>query len=229
MYNREGVLDKDKIAEVKNHFNEEYGSEPNVSTVSSTVGQELVKSAIYALGIAAIGIIIYVWFRFEVAMGVASIVSLLHDAFFIVAVFSLIRMEVDLTFIAAVLTIIGYSINDTIVTFDRIREKLAAKGKLQTPEEIAEVVNKGLHQTLTRSINTVLTVIVTVSALLIFGSESIKGFSIALLIGLVAGTYSSVFIAVQIWYDMKVKELKKKGTIITVKEKKKWTSDEPVV
>lgn len=222
-------LDKDKIAELKTHFNELYGTDANVSTVSPTVGNELVKSAIYALLIAAVGIVIYVWFRFEVAMGVASIVSLVHDAFFIVAVFSLIRFEIDITFIAAILTIIGYSINDTIVTFDRIREKLTAKRKLQTPEEIAEIVNKGLHQTLTRSISTVFTVIVTVVALLIFGAESIKGFSVALLIGLFAGAYSSVFIAAQLWYEMKVRELKKKGTIITVKEKKKWTSDEPVV
>src|SRR5699024_5543823 len=108
-------LDKDKIAELKTHFNELYGTDANVSTVSPTVGNELVKSAIYALLIAAVGIVIYVWFRFEVAMGVASIVSLVHDAFFIVAVFSLIRFEIDITFIAAILTIIGYSINDTII------------------------------------------------------------------------------------------------------------------
>src|SRR5690606_26911703 len=120
-------------------------------------------------------------------------------------------LEVDLTFIAAVLTIVGYSINDTIVTFDRIRENMRAKKRLKTEQDIADIVNTGLRQTLTRSINTVLTVIVTVLALVIFGSESIRNFSFALLVGLLAGTYSSIFISAQIWYDLKVKELKKKG------------------
>lgn len=214
-----GVLTPQEIAALKTHFNDKYGTEPSVSTVSSTVGEELVKSAIYALLIAALGIVIYVSFRFEYAMGLASITGLLHAIFFILAFFSLTRLEIDLTFIAAVLTIIGYSINDIIVTFDRIRENLIAKKRLKTNEDIAEVVNKGLHQTLTRSINTVLTVIITVIALLVLGSESIRNFSIALLVGLLAGIYSSIFISAQLWYDLKVKELKKKGPINTVKEK----------
>lgn len=222
------VLDQKEIAQLKTHFSDKYGKEPNVSTVSPTVGKELIKNAFFALLIAAIGIIIYVSFRFEFAMGFASVLALVHDAFFIVAVFSLTRLEVDLTFIAAVLTIVGYSINDTIVTFDRIRENMIAKRRLKTEEDIAMVVNQGLRQTLTRSINTVLTVIVTVAALLILGSESIRNFSFALLVGLLAGTYSSIFISAQLWYDMKVRELKKKGPIDTVKEKKKWT-DEPQV
>ncbi|MBS4194798.1 protein translocase subunit SecDF [Lederbergia citri] len=223
-----GVFNKNEIAKFKTHFSDKYGSEPNVSTVSSTVGKELVKNAFYALLFAAIGIIIYVSFRFEYAMGLTSVLGLLHDAFFIVAFFSLTRLEVDLTFIAAVLTIVGYSINDTIVTFDRIRENMTAKKRLKTEQDIADVVNKGLRQTLTRSINTVLTVIITVVALLILGSESIRNFSIALLVGLLAGTYSSIFISAQWWYDLKVRELRKNGPINTVKEKKKW-SDEPQV
>ncbi|MEK3890609.1 protein translocase subunit SecDF [Bacillus sp. FSL K6-3431] len=223
------ALSAEKVAMLKTHFNEKYGTEPNVSTVSPTVGKELLKNAFYALIIAAIGIIIYVSFRFEFAMGLSSVLGLVHDAFFIIAFFSLTRLEIDLTFIAAVLTIIGYSINDTIVTFDRIRENMVAKKRFKTEEDIAEVVNKGLQQTLTRSVNTVLTVIVTVVTLLILGSESIQNFSIALLVGLLAGTYSSIFISAQLWYDLKVRELKKKGTINTVKEKKKWSSDEPQV
>lgn len=223
-----GVMTNNEIAQLKDHFNEKYGSEPNVSTVSSTVGKELAKNAFYALLIAAVGIVIYVSLRFEFSMGLSAVLGLVHDAFFIVAFFSLTRLEVDLTFIAAVLTIVGYSINDTIVTFDRIRENMRAKKRLRTEEDIADIVNTGLRQTLTRSINTVLTVVVTVIALLIFGSESIRAFSLALLVGLLAGTYSSIFISAQLWYDLKVKELKKKGPIITVKEKKKW-SDEPQV
>lgn len=205
------------------------GAEPMVSTVSSTVGKELAKNALKALMFAAIGIIIYVAFRFEWRMGVASIVSLLHDAFLMVAIFSILRLEVDITFIAAVLTIVGYSINDTIVTFDRIRENLHRSKKITTEEELATIVNKSLRQTLGRSVNTVLTVILVVVALLLFGAEGIRNFSIALLIGLIAGTYSSILIAAQLWFDLKVKELRKTGGLDVKKGEKTWGSDEPVV
>ncbi|MDQ0214589.1 SecD/SecF fusion protein [Oikeobacillus pervagus] len=222
------VLSKNEIAHLKNHFKEQFGNEPNVSTVSPIIGKELAKNAMKALAIAAVGIIIYVAIRFEFYMGASAVIALIHDAFFIIAIFSLTRLEVDITFIAAILTIIGYSINDTIVTFDRIRENLEKKRRIKTYEELADIVNKSLRQTLTRSINTVLTVIVTVIALLIFGSESIRNFSIALLIGLISGTYSSLFIAAQLWLVWKGKELKRKGSIKTYKEKKTW-SDEPQV
>ena len=161
-------------------------------------------------------------------MAIAAIVSLLHDAFFMVAFFSITRLEVDLTFIAAVLTIVGYSINDTIVTFDRMRENLHKKRRLKTNADIAEVLNVSTRQTLTRSINTVLTVLITVVALVIFGSESIRNFSVALLVGLLVGVYSSICIAGPLWYVMKTRELKKKGVIKTAKEKKKY-SDQPQV
>lgn len=223
-----GVLNKSEIAELKTELTERFGAEPNVSTVSPTIGKELAKNAIIALIIASIGIIIYVAFRFELYMGIASVIALLHDSFFIIAFFSITRLEVDLTFIAAILTIIGYSINDTIVTFDRMRENMLKKRKLRTPEDIADVVNTSIRQTLTRSINTVLTVVIAVIMLLIFGSESIRNFSIALLVGLISGTYSSLFIAAQLWYVWKCKELKKKGVIKTYKEKK-VSSDEPQV
>ncbi len=224
----EGVLSKDEIAELKAEFHKEFGADPNVSAVSPTVGKELAKNGVIALIIASIGIVLYVTIRFEFAMAIAAIVSLLHDAFFMFAFFSITRLEVDLTFIAAVLTIIGYSINDTIVTFDRMRENLHKKKRLKTFEDIAEVVNVSVRQTLTRSFNTVLTVIFTVVAMVLFGSESIQNFSIALLVGLIAGVYSSVFIATNLWVVLKAKELKKKGTIRTVKEKRKY-SDEPQV
>lgn len=222
------VLSKDKISELKSHFKEEFGAEPNVGTVSPTIGKELAKNAMIAVAIASVGIIIYVTIRFEIYMALAAIIALLHDAFFIIVLFSLTRLEVDITFIAAVLTIVGYSINDTIVTFDRMRENMVKKKRLKTPEDIADVVNSALRQTLGRSVNTILTVVITVVALLIFGSSSIWNFSFALLIGLIAGTYSSIFIAAQLWYVWKNKELKKKGTIKTYKEKKVY-SDEPQV
>ncbi|MDR7243827.1 MULTISPECIES: protein translocase subunit SecDF [Priestia] len=203
-----GVLDKKEIANLKDHFKDKYGSEPNVSTVSPTVGKELAKNAMLAILIASIGIIIYVTIRFEFYMALAAVLALLHDAFFIVTVFSLTKLEVDLTFIAAVLTIVGYSINDTIVTFDRIRENMQ-KFTSKTFDDLAFIVNLSLRETFTRSMNTVLTVVIAVVALLLFGSESIQNFSIALLVGLILGAYSSVFIAAQLWLVWKGKQLKR--------------------
>lgn len=206
-----GVLEKDKIAEVKNHFQKQFGNEPNVSTVSPVVGKELARNALIAVLIASVGIIIYVSIRFEFFMALASIVALIHDAFFTITFFSITRLEVDITIIAAVLTVIGYSINDTIVTFDRIKENMKKKKRVKTFDDLAEIVNKSLQQTFTRSINTVITVIFAVVALLIFGSSSILNFSIALLIGLISGTYSSLFIAAQLWLVWKGKQLKNKS------------------
>ncbi|MEK5366672.1 protein translocase subunit SecDF [Bacillus sp. FSL R5-0654] len=209
-----GVPNKEKIAEVKDYFKDKYGTEPNVSTVSPTVGKELARNALYAVIIASIGIIIYVSIRFEYKMAIAAIASLLYDAFFIVAFFSITRLEVDVTFIAAILTVIGYSINDTIVTFDRVREQMK-KRKPKTIEDLSYIVNLSLQQTFTRSVNTVLTVVVVVVALLIFGSASITNFSIALLVGLLTGVYSSLYIAAQIWLMWKGRELKKPAKIDT--------------
>ncbi|MED3962157.1 protein translocase subunit SecDF [Niallia taxi] len=221
-------LSQKKVAELKTAMHDKYGTDPNISTVSPTVGKELAKNAFYAIILASLGIILYVTIRFEIYMALASIIALLHDAFFIIVIFSFTRLEVDITFIAAVLTIVGYSINDTIVTFDRIRENLVKKKRIKTAQEIKDIINTSIRQTFTRSLNTVLTVVICVIALLIFGSESIRNFSLALLIGLIGGAYSSIFIASQLWYVWKKKELKKKGVLITVKEKRK-NSDEPQV
>ncbi|MDR7001520.1 protein translocase subunit SecDF [Neobacillus niacini] len=223
-----GVLSKNEIAKLKSTFKSEYGSEPNVSTVSPTVGKELAKNAIIAVLIASIGIILYVTIRFEMRMAIAAIAGMLHDAFFMIAFFSITRLEVDLNFIAAVLTIVGYSIHDTIVTFDRMRENMHKKKRIKTFKDIVDIVNISIHQTLTRSLNTVLMVLITVISLLIFGSHAIQNFSIALLVGLLVGVYSSVFVASSLWVVLKGKELKKKGVIKTVKEKKKY-SDQPQV
>ncbi|KEZ51141.1 protein translocase subunit SecDF [Metabacillus indicus] len=218
-----GVLDKGEIAEVKDFFNEKYGKEPSISTVSPEVGKELARNAMYGVLIASLGIIIYVSLRFEYKMAVAAVLALLYDAFFIIAVFSITRLEVDITFIAAVLTIVGYSINDTIVTFDRIRE-LYKKTKVKTYDDLKSIVNRSLQQTFTRSVNTVLTVVFCVIALLVFGSDSIRNFSIALLIGLISGTYSSLFIASQLWMMWKWREIQKKS-----KAKKVQDQEEPIV
>ncbi|MBU3871994.1 protein translocase subunit SecDF [Staphylococcus coagulans] len=222
-------LSKDEIAKVSKTLKDAYGKEPSVNTVSPVIGQELAKNAMLAVIIASIGMIIYISLRFEWRMGIASIISLLHDAFMIIAVFSLFRLEVDITFIAAVLTIIGYSINDTIVTFDRVREMLKKVKVITKEEQIDYIVNSSIRQTLTRSINTVLTVVIVVVAMLILGASSIFNFSLALLIGLVSGVYSSIVIAVPLWGMLKKRELRKSSHYKLVVYKRKRTNEEKVL
>lgn len=222
-------LSKEEVSKVKSTIKDEFGHEPTVNTVSPVIGQELAKNAMLAVLLASIGMIIYISIRFEWRMGISSIISLLHDAFMIIAVFSLFRLEVDITFIAAVLTIIGYSINDTIVTFDRVREMLRKVKVITKEEEIDYIVNSAIRQTLTRSINTVLTVVVVVVALLIFGASSIFNFSLALLIGLVSGVFSSIFIAVPFWGILKKRELRKSDNHKLVVYKRKRTNEEKVI
>ena len=221
-------LNKNQVSKLKNMVHDKFGHDPTVNTVSPLIGQELAKNAMKALALASIGIIIYVTLRFEWRMGLSAILALLHDVFIMVAVFSIFRLEVDITFIAAVLTIVGYSINDTIVTFDRVRENLQKVKIIREPKQIDDIVNRSIRQTMTRSINTVLTVVVVVIALLIFGATSIFNFSLALLIGLVSGVISSVFIAVPLWGIMKKRELKKNnGKLVVHKEKK--SNDEKIL
>ena len=222
-------LSKDEVSKIKDTIDKSFGNDPTVNTVSPVIGQELAKNAMMTLLYAAIGIIIYITFRFEWRMGLSSVLALLHDAFMIVAVFSLFRLEVDITFIAAVLTIIGYSINDTIVTFDRVRENLHKVKVITKPEQIDDIVNRSIRQTMTRSINTVLTVIIVVVALLAFGAPSIFNFSLALLIGLISGVFSSVFIAVPLWGIMKKRQLKKSNDNKLIVYKEKKSNDEKIL
>ncbi|MEY8750383.1 protein translocase subunit SecF [Alkalicoccobacillus gibsonii] len=203
------VLNNDQVAEVRAYFIENYDAEPTVSTVSPQVGKELAQNAIYAVLIASLGIVIYLAIRYEFLYGVAAIVALLYDAFFIIALFSFLQVEVNVPFIAAVLTVVGYSINDTIVTFDRMRENVKKAKVIEGFKDLAEIVNTSLIQTLSRSINTVLTVVFAALSLLIFGGDAIFSFSLALVIGLVAGTYSSMFLAAQLWLVMKARYIKK--------------------
>ncbi|EJO7146985.1 protein translocase subunit SecDF [Staphylococcus pseudintermedius] len=222
-------LNKDEVAKVTDTLKSQYGKEPSVNTVSPVIGQELAKNAMLAVIIASIGMIIYISLRFEWRMGIASIISLLHDAFMIIAVFSLFRLEVDITFIAAVLTIIGYSINDTIVTFNRVREMLSKIKVITKEDQIDYIVNSSIRQTLTRSINTVLTVVIVVIALLVLGASSIFNFSLALLIGLLSGVYSSIIIAVPLWGMLKKRELRKSPHHKLVVYKRKRTNEEKVL
>jgi preprotein translocase subunit SecF len=169
-----------------------------VQTVDPIVASQTSKKAVLAVLLASLFIVIYVSIRFEYRFAVSGIIALLHDAFIVMSVFALLRMEVDLTFVAAILTIVGYSINDTIVIFDRIRENL----KLIPPrsyEELQRLVNKSLWQTMSRSINTVITVLIAALMLYFFGGQSIHTFTFALIVGLVSGAYSSIFIASPLW------------------------------
>ncbi|KKM09227.1 preprotein translocase subunit SecF [Clostridiales bacterium PH28_bin88] len=167
--------------------------------VGAVIGAELRKNAIMALVIASILMVIYITIRFEFFFAIAAITALLHDVMVTVSIFSLFRIQVDSAFVAAILTIIGYSINDTIVIFDRIRENL----KLHRKESLEELVNNSISQTLTRSINTVLTVVMALLALIFLGGETTRVFALAMLVGTLSGTYSSIFTASPLWIDLR--------------------------
>ncbi|MFZ5943322.1 MAG: protein translocase subunit SecF [Bacillota bacterium] len=167
--------------------------------VGPTIGKELRNAGLKALVIAIFLMVVYITFRFEFKFAIAAIIALLHDILVTLGVFSLLQIEVDSYFIAAVLTIFGYSINDTIVIFDRIRENMKKSRKV----DLAELVNSSIMQTLTRSINTVLTVIFVLLALYFLGGQTTKIFVLALLIGITSGAYSSIFTASPIWLDLR--------------------------
>ncbi len=174
-------------------------------SISSTISGEMRSDAFLAVIVSSICMLIYIWFRFkDIRFGASAIAALLHDVLAVLAVYALIRISVGSTFIACMLTIIGYSINDTIVIFDRIRENLGKMSGKQTRESLAEVANRSLTQTLSRSISTSITTIIMVLMLFIFGVASIREFSLPLMAGMIFGTYSSVCIAAQLWYVMKV-------------------------
>ncbi|GEA16112.1 protein-export membrane protein SecF [Moorella sp. E308F] len=167
--------------------------------VGATIGRELTIKGIEAMAIAWVLMIIYITIRFEFLSGLAAILALIHDVLVTIGLFAIFRWEVDSTFVAAILTIIGYSINDTIVIFDRIRENL----RLRKKETIEELVNRSINQTLTRSINTVLTVVIALLALMLLGGETTRTFALAMLIGTISGAYSSIFTASPLWIDLR--------------------------
>lgn len=179
-------------------------------SISSTISGEMRSDAIVAVLVACICMLIYIWFRFsDIRFAASAIIALAHDVLVVLGVYALIRISVGSTFIACMLTIIGYSINDTIVIFDRIRENLAKLTVKQTPELLADIANKSLTQTLSRTINTSITTFVMVAMLYILGVSSIRDFALPLMAGLVCGSYSSVCIATELWYVLKVRFAKK--------------------
>ena len=182
-------------------------------SISSTISGEMRSDALKAVIVSCIFMLLYIWFRFkDIRFAASAILALVHDVLVVITVYALVRISVGSTFIACVLTIVGYSINDTIVIFDRIRENLALKTGKQTAEELREVANKSLTQTLSRSINTSITTFIMVVMLYILGVASIRDFSLPLMAGLVCGAYSSICIATELWYVMKVHIGKNKAT-----------------
>jgi len=163
----------------------------NVEIVGPQVGAQLRSRALLATLYSLLGMLVYLWFRFELIYGVAAVVACFHDTLITVGAFSLLNTEISLTVIAAILTLVGYSMNDTIVVFDRIRENI----KLLRKDSLTEIVNKSINQTLSRTVLTSGLTFLTVIALFLFGGEVLHGFSMALVIGIIIGTYSSIFIA----------------------------------
>ena len=207
-------LSEEQILKTENHLNETYNASTDIGVISNVVKQELIKNAISSVIIAMLTIIIYISIRYQFSYAISGIVALIHDLFMMVTIFSLFNLEVSPMFIAALLSIIGYSINNTIVTFDKIKENLKDK-KIKQKEDLQAVVNESIQNIFSRSIITTLTTLIPVVTLIFLGTYEILNFNIALLIGLIAGAYSSLFIAPLMWYSITKKSIGKP-------KKKKW-------
>ncbi|MBO5551080.1 MAG: protein translocase subunit SecD, partial [Lachnospiraceae bacterium] len=196
-------LSLDEREELTAALQDKYGvttEDIEMENISATISNEMQADAVWASVIALICMLLYIWIRFrDVRFGAASVIALLHDALVIVSCYALTRISVGGTFIAAILTIIGYSINATIVIFDRVRENLRTMGKAS----IEDVVNTSVTQTLSRSVFTSLTTFITVLMLYILGVASIRDFALPLMVGVICGTYSSIFLAGNLWYMFK--------------------------
>lgn len=215
-------LKEDEITKVESYFLDKYNTSVDIGVVSNMVKQDLIKNAIISIVISLIGIILYITFRFKFSYGISSVICLVHDALMMVASIVLLRVEVNSMFIAAVLAIIGYSINNTIVVFDRVRENLRKQAKDNiNKNELKEIVNTSIKETMARSISTSLTTLLPVIALLIMGSREILTFNVALIVGIIAGTYSSLLIAgwLYVLFASKRKNDKKKKITKEISEK----------
>jgi preprotein translocase subunit SecF len=192
-------ISEKKLNEIKEILKKDFIVE-KIEIVGPAVGTWLIKRAFLAFILAFIGIIIYVGFRFSAGFwGVAGVIALLHDVFVVIAYFSIFNLEIDLTIVAALMTIVGYSINDTIVIYDRIRENMRVRYK----DGWWKVINDSINETLSRTIITSGVTILTVICLLVFAGGSLKYFSLALFVGMISGVYSTVFIAIPIVIDFK--------------------------
>jgi preprotein translocase subunit SecF len=181
------------ISALQAHYNNPFDPAKGVKVdnVGPTVGKQLQNKAIMAVLYSLLGMLIYLWFRFQLIYGVAAVVACFHDTLITVGAFALTNQEISLTVVAAILTLVGYSMNDTIVVFDRIRENL----RMSRREELADVVNRSINQTLSRTVLTSGLTFLTVLSLYIFGGQVLRGFSFALVVGILIGTYSSIAVA----------------------------------
>jgi preprotein translocase SecF subunit len=172
-----------------------------IEVVGPKVSGELIQKGITAVIASIVCVLIYIWFRFEWQFGVGAIVALIHDIIITIGVFSLFQLEFNLSIIAALLTIVGYSLNDTVVIYDRIREELRKYKKMP----ILELINQALNLTLSRTLMTSITTLIALLSLYLFGGEVIRGFTFAMIWGVLIGTYSSIFIASPVLIKLKVK------------------------
>ena len=179
------------VASLNNGFYTSDYAVRDVQIVGPQVGKQLQSQAKWAILYSLLGMLVYLWFRFELIYGIAAVVACFHDTLITIGMFSLLNTEISLTVIAAILTLVGYSMNDTIVVFDRIRENV----KLLRRESLADIVDRSINQTLSRTVLTSGLTFLTVLSLYVFGGEVLHGFSLALVIGILIGTYSSIFIA----------------------------------
>ena len=205
--NRDGSKSSVISNEVLDALNAKFGAHQvemrSVEYIGPQVGKELARGGILAVLLAMAAIFIYVMFRFEMRYAVGADLALLHDPIIVLGAFAVTGMEFNLTVVAAVLTVIGYSINDTIVVFDRIREMNTSNRKKKHPEDETKVANDAINQTLSRTLITSFTVLLVLLALFFLGGKVIHGFSFALLVGVIVGTYSSIYIASPIMLMMK--------------------------
>lgn len=201
-------LDRDTSKKVFNEFKEEFKLKADKpmqnELIGASIGKEIQRKALLSVIIASIGILIYVSLRFELKFGLAAVIALIHDALVMLSIYSIFKLPIDSTFIAAILTIIGYSINDTIIIFDRIRENL----KLTKTRDTEALINTSIKQTLVRTLSTSFTTLISIALLYILGTEAIRVFALPLMLGVVVGTYSSIFVASPLWYIFKTRDAK---------------------
>ena len=194
----------DFVASIKNHLEKDLNKKVDfrrVEVVGSKISKELTRDGIYSVILALILMLVYIWFRFEWQFSLGSIIALVHDVVITIGAFSLIGYEFNLSIVAAILTIVGYSMNDTVIIYDRIREFLKKDDK----KELSELINDSINSTLSRTLKTSGTTLLALISIYFFGGEILKGFSFALIWGILIGTYSSIFVASPILIYFKVK------------------------
>ena len=195
--------DENFIESINSKLSADLGSEINfrrVENVGPKVSNELLKSGLLAISLSLAAMLLYIWIRFEWQFSVGAITALLHDVIITVGIFSILSYEINLSIVAAVLTIVGYSMNDTVVIFDRIRENLKKSSKIS----ISDISNQSTNETLSRTLITSVTTLLALFSIYFFGGEILKGFSFAMIIGVIVGTYSSIFVAAPILKYTKV-------------------------